>query len=313
MKLPKMNSEPTWTKSSSFTKPSRDRVEHVAAERHLQHDGRERELQRNAAEDELPAPPRACCSRRRTRCRSARRGRTGQRRCGRALRALPSPAGERRSRERRAACARGARSRRHRVATAADPSGPDGARSAKQRLPDPLESPAGEAIQMKTTNPGEARPSVSRVPYAIGDAVRKPAQAMRSAVNETADLLGRSGALRFGQGTIATVVALTLGVLCLLAVLAFHFPEYLTTPELRHQYSVDVLRQVLFVGLARRGRAVAREPRVRHPAQRQSRFVRAGDRRGRARRLARAGRQFPRLRRRTSGSTGSSSICSARR
>ena len=45
------------------------------------------------------------------------------------------------------------------------------------------------------------------------------------------------------------MLALSLGFLCLLAVVAFHFPQYLTTPELRHQYSVDVLRQILFVGL----------------------------------------------------------------
>ena len=102
---------------------------------------------------------------------------------------------------------------------------------------------------MSTRATDTTRTSVSRVPYTIGDAVKKPAVAVRAVVDETADLLGRSGALRFGQGTIATIVALTLGVLCLLAVLAFHFPEYLTTPELRHQYSVDVLRQLLFGGL----------------------------------------------------------------
>ena len=103
---------------------------------------------------------------------------------------------------------------------------------------------------MKATKPaGAERPSVSRVPYAIGGAVKKPAAAVRSAVDDTAAMLGRSGALRFGQGVIATVLALTLGILCLLAVLAFHFPEYLTTPELRHKYSVDVLRQLLLGGL----------------------------------------------------------------
>ena len=102
---------------------------------------------------------------------------------------------------------------------------------------------------MSTRATDTTRTSVSRVPYTIGDAVKKPAVAVRAVVDETTDLLGRSGALRFGQGTIATIVALTLGVLCLLAVLAFHFPEYLTTPELRHQYSVDVLRQLLFAGL----------------------------------------------------------------
>ena len=102
---------------------------------------------------------------------------------------------------------------------------------------------------MTATKPAAARPSVSRVPYTIGNAVKKPVEAVRSAVDDTAAMLGGSGALRFGQGVIATVIALTLGALCLLAVLAFHFPEYLTTPELRHQYSVDTLRQLLLVGL----------------------------------------------------------------
>ena len=92
--------------------------------------------------------------------------------------------------------------------------------------------------------------SISRIPYAVHSAIGKPTAAlMRSTVDDTATLLGSHGALRFGQGMIATIVALTLGVLCLLAVLAFHFPEYLTTPELRHKYSVDVLRQLLLVGL----------------------------------------------------------------
>jgi sterol desaturase/sphingolipid hydroxylase (fatty acid hydroxylase superfamily) len=68
-------------------------------------------------------------------------------------------------------------------------------------------------------------------------------------VDETGDLLRRSGDLRAGRGLISTVVALLLGCLSLLAVLAFHFPQYLTMPELRHQYSVEVLRQLLLVAL----------------------------------------------------------------
>jgi len=77
----------------------------------------------------------------------------------------------------------------------------------------------------------------------------KATQAPAAIVGDTAALLQRSGHMKFGQGMIATVLALTLGFLALLGVLAFHFPQYLTTPELRHQYSVDVLRQVLFVAL----------------------------------------------------------------
>ncbi|WP_334188404.1 sterol desaturase family protein [Noviherbaspirillum sp.] len=48
---------------------------------------------------------------------------------------------------------------------------------------------------------------------------------------------------------VTGVLALTLGILCFLGVIAFHFPEYLTTPQLRKQYSVDLLRQVMFYSL----------------------------------------------------------------
>jgi sterol desaturase/sphingolipid hydroxylase (fatty acid hydroxylase superfamily) len=78
---------------------------------------------------------------------------------------------------------------------------------------------------------------------------KAPVKAVGAAVEDTAELLHRSGSMRFGQGVIATVLALSLGFLSLLGVLAFHFPQYLTTPELRHEYSVDILRQALFVAL----------------------------------------------------------------
>lgn len=54
------------------------------------------------------------------------------------------------------------------------------------------------------------------------------------------------GALKPGRGIVTGVIALTLGILCLLGVLAFHFPEYLTTPELRRSYDVALMRQLLF-------------------------------------------------------------------
>jgi len=54
------------------------------------------------------------------------------------------------------------------------------------------------------------------------------------------------GRLRPGHGRLSGTIALALGVLSLLAVVAFHFPEYLTTPDLRKKYDVEVLRQVLF-------------------------------------------------------------------
>jgi len=72
---------------------------------------------------------------------------------------------------------------------------------------------------------------------------------LKTPVEETRELLRSSGELKPGQGTVSSVIALSLGILCLLAVLAFHFPQYLTTPDLRHKYSVDALRQLLLVGL----------------------------------------------------------------
>ena len=68
-------------------------------------------------------------------------------------------------------------------------------------------------------------------------------------VQETRELLHRDGELKPGLGKISGVIALSLGILCLLSVIAFHFPQYLTTPDLRSKYSVDVLRQLLLIGL----------------------------------------------------------------
>ena len=93
------------------------------------------------------------------------------------------------------------------------------------------------------------RPSQTRLAARLPAAIRAPVEVVSDAV----ELLDSSGPMRFGQGMIATVLALTLGFLCLLAVLAFWFPQYLTTPELRHQYSVDALRQALFLGLITAG------------------------------------------------------------
>ncbi|HJV94600.1 MAG TPA: sterol desaturase family protein [Albitalea sp.] len=54
------------------------------------------------------------------------------------------------------------------------------------------------------------------------------------------------GALKPGHGMVSGVIALGLAILCLLGVLAFHFPEYLTTPQLRQSYNVSVMRQLLY-------------------------------------------------------------------
>jgi sterol desaturase/sphingolipid hydroxylase (fatty acid hydroxylase superfamily) len=57
------------------------------------------------------------------------------------------------------------------------------------------------------------------------------------------------GELKAGRGMVSGVVALSLAILCFLGVLAFHWPEYLTTPQLRKSYNVEVLRQVMYWSL----------------------------------------------------------------
>jgi sterol desaturase/sphingolipid hydroxylase (fatty acid hydroxylase superfamily) len=62
-------------------------------------------------------------------------------------------------------------------------------------------------------------------------------------------LLGSHGTLRPGRGLTTGVIAFALAVLSLLAVLAFHFPAHLTTPELRRNYDVDTLRGALLAAM----------------------------------------------------------------
>jgi sterol desaturase/sphingolipid hydroxylase (fatty acid hydroxylase superfamily) len=73
------------------------------------------------------------------------------------------------------------------------------------------------------------------------------------AVNETTGLLSQSGPLKPGLGLASGVLALVLAFLCLLGVAAFHYPQYLTTPELRHAYSPDVIRHIMFAALVLSG------------------------------------------------------------
>lgn len=53
-------------------------------------------------------------------------------------------------------------------------------------------------------------------------------------------------ALRFGEGRISGIGSVALGALCVLAVLCFRFPAWLTTPDLRAALPIDWLRGVLF-------------------------------------------------------------------
>lgn len=54
---------------------------------------------------------------------------------------------------------------------------------------------------------------------------------------------------RFGEGRISGYLSLTLGGLSLLAVLAYLYPSYLTTTELRRAYDAVQLQQVLRYGM----------------------------------------------------------------
>ena len=74
-----------------------------------------------------------------------------------------------------------------------------------------------------------------------------------NAVQETSDLLKQSGPLSKEVALASSVLALTLAILCLLGVAAFHYPQYLTTPELRQAYSPDMIRHVLLVALVLSG------------------------------------------------------------
>src|ERR1700710_422443 len=71
---------------------------------------------------------------------------------------------------------------------------------------------------------------------------------MISIVRDTHTLLRSSGELKPGRG-VTTVIALGLGALSLLGVLVFHYPQYLTTPDLRPKYPVELLRFVLLGAL----------------------------------------------------------------
>ncbi|WP_395007689.1 sterol desaturase family protein [Undibacterium sp.] len=80
-----------------------------------------------------------------------------------------------------------------------------------------------------------------------------PVAVIADAAKDTAKLMAADGELRKGYGIVSGVWALSLAILCLLGVLAFHFPQYLTTPELRRQYSPDLIRYLMFAALVLSG------------------------------------------------------------
>lgn len=68
-------------------------------------------------------------------------------------------------------------------------------------------------------------------------------------LNRLRQLTRSHGALRTGTGLVSGVIALGCGLVCALLVLSLHFPQYLTTPELRQTLSLQVLRPLLLGGM----------------------------------------------------------------
>src|SRR6266852_5979647 len=54
---------------------------------------------------------------------------------------------------------------------------------------------------------------------------------------------------KFGEGRISGWISVSLGILSVLGVLCFHFPDLLTTPELRGVYTADEMRYLLYAGM----------------------------------------------------------------
>ncbi len=69
------------------------------------------------------------------------------------------------------------------------------------------------------------------------------------AIEKLARLGASHGDLRAGSGVMSGVLALCLALLALLGVIGFHFPAYLSTPELRAHYNVATLRYIMFGGM----------------------------------------------------------------
>ncbi|NMP16687.1 sterol desaturase family protein [Thalassotalea sp. Y01] len=72
-------------------------------------------------------------------------------------------------------------------------------------------------------------------------------------MRQLSDKIFRSTEFRFGEGAISGYLACMLAILSFFGVVAFHFPQYLSTPELRANYDVEILRQVMFYGMVLSG------------------------------------------------------------
>ena len=68
-------------------------------------------------------------------------------------------------------------------------------------------------------------------------------------IQKGVDLARSHGPLRLGKGMVSGMLALVLANFCLLAVLMFQFPTYLSTPKVREFLSFDTMRTVLLAAM----------------------------------------------------------------
>lgn len=93
------------------------------------------------------------------------------------------------------------------------------------------------------------KPQVRNFKHMAGSIVHPPIQATEAMLGDTIELMASSGPISPRSGLGSGVLCLAMALLCLLGALAFHFPAYLTTPELRREYDVGLLRQIMFGAL----------------------------------------------------------------
>lgn len=93
------------------------------------------------------------------------------------------------------------------------------------------------------------KPQARNFKHMAGSIVQAPIQATEAMLDDTMGLMASSGPISPRSGLGSGVLCLALALMCLLGALAFHFPAYLTTPELRREYDVGLLRQIMFGAL----------------------------------------------------------------
>ncbi len=84
---------------------------------------------------------------------------------------------------------------------------------------------------------------------AVPPTTRRAVPTEHEPIDKLNQLLNSHGHIEPGKGMMTGVIALALSLLCALGVLAFHFPAYLTTPQLRQMYDVDVIRYIMLAAM----------------------------------------------------------------